>query len=117
MALEVELKAPCLGVEEKVKALGAVYVKSEFQEDTYYTHPCRDFRKTDEALRIRKTDGLFITYKGPKMRSDVKAREEIEYEVLLEAFRLLEVLGFRKAFTISKKRKTYSLDGLTVCCD
>jgi adenylate cyclase class 2 len=92
-------------------------VKSEIQEDTYFSHPSRDFRKSDEALRIRKTSGIALTYKGPKKTSDLKTREEIEFTVPEDAFVLLERLGFKNAFTIRKTRKTYKLDGLTVCCD
>jgi adenylate cyclase, class 2 len=117
MAQEVEVKAPCKNAEQKITALGAIYIKSETQEDTYYTHPSRDFRKTDEALRLRKTDQLFITYKGPKAKSDLKIREEIEFPVPDEMALLLERLGFKEAFTIRKNRKTYSLDDLTICCD
>jgi adenylate cyclase class 2 len=115
--IEVELKAPCVGAEGKVMALGAVFVKSESHEDTYFRHPSRDFRGTDEALRIRKTGKLVLTYKGPKRKSDLKVREEIEFTVPLESFTLLERLGFKKAFTIKKTRSTYELNGLTVCCD
>ncbi len=117
MALEVELKAPCAGAEEKVRALGAKFLKSEKQEDTYYAHPCRDFRGTDEALRLRRTGPLRITYKGPKRRGGLKSREEIEFRVPDEAAMLLERLGFEPAFTIRKERRTYALGGLTVCCD
>jgi adenylate cyclase, class 2 len=117
MAVEAELKAPCPGVEEKVKALGAHFVKSERQVDTYFAHPCRDFKKTDEALRLRRTDRLYMTYKGPKRKSDLKVREELEFPVGEEARDLLLRLGFTEAFTIRKMRRTYSLDGLTVCCD
>jgi adenylate cyclase class 2 len=117
MSFEVELKAPCPGAEAKVAALGAVHEKTQTQEDTYFTHPSRDFRQTDEALRIRKADGLVLTYKGPKQSSDVKSREEIEFPVPEDAFQLLARLGFKKAFTIRKTRRTYGLDGLTLCCD
>ena len=117
MKVEVELKAPCKGAEGRVRALGAVFLKSQRQEDVYFSHPCRDFRKTDEAMRVRMADGLFLTYKGPKKRSDAKVREEIEFEVPKDALELLERLGFREAFRILKTRKTFSLDGLTICCD
>jgi len=117
MSLEVELKAPCPQAEAKVKALGAEFLKSEIQEDTYYTHPCRDFKGTDEALRLRRTGQLYITYKGPKRPGGLKSREEIEFQVPEEAAALLERLGFRKAFTIRKSRRTYALGGLTICCD
>ncbi|MFH1055221.1 MAG: class IV adenylate cyclase [Candidatus Altiarchaeota archaeon] len=117
MRVEVELKAPCKGAESKVKALGGVFVKSEKQVDTYFTHPCRDFRRTDEALRIRRTDRLTITYKGPKRKSKMKMREEVEFPATEDAFKLLKRLGFKKAFTIRKRRRIYKLGRLTLCCD
>ncbi len=111
------MKAPCSGALEKVEALGAEHVKSEYHADTYFTHPCRDLKESDEALRLRRTDRLLITYKGPKQSSDLKVREEIEFPVPEDAFNLLQRLGFGEAFTIEKTRETYALDGLTVCCD
>jgi adenylate cyclase, class 2 len=117
MAFEVELKAPCPDAESKVRALGAIFVRSEEQDDVYFTHPCRDFKETDEALRLRRSGGLRLTYKGPKRRADLKEREEIEFEVPQDAFALLDRLGFKRAFQIRKTRRTYSLDGLTLCCD
>ena len=54
MALEVELKAPCgMNIEKKLVALGAKFVREETQDDVYLNHMLRDFKKTDEALRIR----------------------------------------------------------------
>ncbi len=118
MSLEVELKAPIKDGRKKAQSIGAKHVRDEINIDTYYTHPCRDFRKTDEALRLRqKEDMLYITYKGPKKDSDLKARKEIEFQVPEEVRELLESLGFKKSFTISKKRGIYTLDGLTICCD
>jgi adenylate cyclase, class 2 len=117
MAYEVEAKAPCPGANGKVKALGARFLKTQKQEDTYYRHPARDFKKTDEALRLRRADGLCVTYKGPKRKSDLKVREELEFPVPEEMARLLELLGFKEAFTVRKTRSTYSLEGLTICCD
>ena len=49
------------------------------QSDQYFAHPCRDFAKTDEALRIRVVgDKSFVTYKGPKLDKTTKTRHEIE---------------------------------------
>jgi len=96
MTVEVEIKAPCKDADAKVTALGAVFVKSETQEDTYFTHPCRDFRKTDEALRVRRTDRLVLAYKGPKRKSDLKVREEVEFEVPDDVSRSLSGLGSRR---------------------
>jgi adenylate cyclase class 2 len=117
MTLESELKAPCKNARAKVKSLGALYVGKQMQHDTYFRHPSRDFRKTDEALRIRKSKGYFLTYKGPKKSKDLKVRQEIEFPVPKDAFILLERLGFKRAFTITKTRETFKLMGLTICCD
>ena len=71
------------------------------QSDLYFQHPCRDFRQTHEALRLRKTDdGVRITYKGPIIDSRTKMRRELELPVGRDAgdfdqFReLLTILGF-----------------------
>jgi len=117
MNYEVELKAPCKDAREKVEQLGADYKTSEHQKDTYYRHPSRDYKKTDEALRIRKTGSHYLTYKGPKKEGDLKTREEIEFQVPDIIYALLERLGFEEAFTIEKLRHTYILNGLTICCD
>ncbi len=117
MTFEIELKARCPGCAKKAEELGAKFIKSERQEDTYYAHPCRDFKNTDEALRIRKTDFSSITYKGPKRKGDLKMREEIEFDVGEEAGILLERIGFKKSFTVTKKRQVYELDGVIICCD
>ena len=64
------------------------------QQDWYFSHPDRDFRATDEALRIRRTQvagndsasSTLITYKGPRLNSgtagrDFKTRREIELPI------------------------------------
>ena len=87
--IEVEVKAKIRSFDEMRKRLdeiNAVKVKTEHQEDRYFNSPVRDFAQTDEALRIRETKSddkhnLFITYKGPKIDSKSKTREEVEMEI------------------------------------
>ena len=87
--IEVEVKAKIDNFEdmrEKLNNLGAVKTKEEFQEDIYFNSPIVDFAKTDEALRIRTTKQnnekhIFITYKGAKIDSKSKTREEIEFGI------------------------------------
>lgn len=87
--IEVEVKAKIDNFEdmrEKLNNLGAVKTKEEFQEDIYFNSPIVDFAKTDEALRIRTTEQnnekhIFITYKGAKIDSKSKTREEIEFRI------------------------------------
>ncbi len=118
MNLEVEIKAPLKGAKDKVRQLGANHIKKVTQSDTYYLHPDRDFKATDEALRIRDENGILaITYKGPKRTKDLKARVEIEFVVPEDAKNLLEALGFEPVFTIHKIRDMYEYAGLSICCD
>lgn len=53
--LEVEIKTR-IDIEEikdKLSKLGAKFIREQHQLDTYFYHPCRDFKKNDEALRVR----------------------------------------------------------------
>lgn len=86
--------------------------------DTYYRHPCRDFEQTQEALRIRRTDGVAsITYKGqklPQADATMKARKELEWALGendvdgSQMDQLLLSLGFAHVTTVSKHRRSYS---------
>ncbi|HQU42072.1 MAG TPA: class IV adenylate cyclase, partial [Pirellulales bacterium] len=67
---------------ERVRGLGGAFGPRQQQVDTYYSHPARDFAATDEALRIRRVgEKASITYKGPKIDSSSKTRQEIEAEL------------------------------------
>ncbi len=108
-------------VEERLRVLGAVYEESVAEEDTYYQHPCRDFAKTDEALRIRRINGRYeLTYKGPKrVIAGSKAREEITIQLpsASQAPRLLEALGFRPVAVVYKHRAYYRLGDIVISLD
>jgi adenylate cyclase class 2 len=97
-----------------LQATGAEFVKEEEHCDTYLRHPCRDFRITDEALRIREIDGcLWLTYKGPRLEGTLKIRPEIEVELSassLESWqKIWAALGFQDVHQVSKKRQVYRL--------
>ncbi len=86
------------------------------QSDLYFQHPCRDFRQTHEALRLRRTDdGLRITYKGPIIDSRTKMRREIELPVgrdggdIAQFRELLTILGFEPVRGVEKTRAIYEL--------
>ena len=58
--IEVEAKAKIDNfntMRRKILKLNALKIKDEHQEDIYFNSPLKDFAKTDEALRIRKTSG------------------------------------------------------------
>ena len=113
-------------IRNRLKELGAVYLRREEHRDTYLRHPSRDFRATDEALRIREIDGEpFITYKGPKLAGPIKIRPEIELPLMpgtvSDWLKIWEHLGFVIALTVPKTREVYSWDycerGVTITLD
>jgi adenylate cyclase class 2 len=120
---EIEIKSPVadLGaIRRRLEALNAVHVGSVEQSDTYFAHPCRDFGRTDEALRIRSQGSKeALYYKGPKVDSETKTREEIAVPLTdAEAMRkVLRRLGFVPAAVVEKSRDIYRLDGVEVVLD
>lgn len=122
--MEVESKYRSPGndkVERALSKLGAELVGEEETDDVYFRHPDRDFGKTDEALRLRKKEGISeLTYKGPRMRMEhTKAREEItlKTEDPLTVQRIVERLGFDEFRTIHKKRKNFRYDKVWIAVD
>jgi adenylate cyclase class 2 len=98
------------------------------EADLYFNAPDRDFRLTDEALRIRCIGPAnYVTYKGPRRDTTTKTREEIELALppgeagANDFARLLERLGYRRVAEVRKHRAEFSLqrDGHTlhVCLD
>ncbi len=114
MQYEVELKFPAADlpdIRDRLSQLGATITGPRLETDLYFAHPARDFRKTDEALRIRsRAEQNFVTYKGPKIDATTKTRREIELPVqpgpeAAEAWvALLETLGFTLAGEVRKSR-------------
>jgi adenylate cyclase class 2 len=87
------------------------------QSDQYFAHPARDFVKTDEALRIRTSDGKsFVTYKGPKLDVVTKTRRELELPLDEQDAdgskfaELLAALGFRPVATVRKQRRKFRIN-------
>lgn len=120
---EIEIKAYCNdeeAVREKLAAAGAAFVRSDIESDIYFNHPSRDFRITDEALRIRTVkDKTVLTYKGPKISDFSKARVEKETDLGDgdEIKAILDFLGFRASGSVIKKRDYYLLNDMTICLD
>ena len=120
---EVEIKAyldDYILVENQLQQLGAVFEKTIPQSDTYFQHPIRNFAQTDEALRIRISDkNSYLTYKGAKVDSSTKTREELELAIpepdKLNA--ILKKIGFSPVMTVKKTRKKYILDEIKISID
>lgn len=123
MPLEIEVKARADDlerVEADLRRMGAQFVAEMHETDTYFNHPSRHFAETDEALRIRvSNDHFFLTYKGPKIDTQSKTREEIEVSLknVDDAIQLLMKLGFSPVADVRKVRRLYTLDEFTICLD
>lgn len=99
-------------LQRRLQDAGYVLVGTEEHEDIYFRHPVRDFRQTDEALRLRKlNDRLLITYKGQRLEAVVKTRPEIELSLRAEECgsweQLLQCLGFAEVERVRKQRSIF----------
>ncbi|MHA1987441.1 MAG: class IV adenylate cyclase [Promethearchaeota archaeon] len=123
-------------VEIKVRISDPEIIRKKFEEhhgsheiflvheDIYYNMPkgLRDFKKTDEALRLRTsirfdTDNkynpqdidYFMTYKGKKIDKLTKTREEIDIKIedIEKMKELLGLLGFQEVLTVKKERDLF----------
>ncbi len=117
--IEVKVSACHRPVRDALEHMGARFIGTEKQADTYYKAPHRDFSKTDEALRIRCVDGVSVmTYKGKKLDTVSKTREEFETPVEGDAASsILLALGFKRSGHVSKSRDIYSYNDLIICLD
>ena len=128
--IEVEIKVRISDPDEMRKVFeskGGIYEISLLHEDMYFNMPTglRDFKQTDEALRIRKSIGFdknlkdapkkikyAITYKGKKLDSETKTRKELEVNVedgeILK--NILKALKFQEIFTVKKERELYKIN-------
>ena len=123
--IEAKLKVDSLEqIVERLDALGAQY-KCEFtQRDTYFDADEDVLVKTDRGLRLRQektsdTEKIFLTYKGPKQKTQFKSRQEIEVQIsdFTNMAELLTVLGFRKRISFEKNRRLWLLDDCQICLD
>ena len=118
---EVEIKfrgADHKDLARRLADLGAAKGVAVEQEDLYLSHPARDFRATDEALRLRR-QGMEhrITYKGPKLGGPTKTREEIELpygdgavgDDAAKMALMLGHLGFKPVANVRKVRTSHRL--------
>ena len=117
--VEVEIKypAPSEGdFEARIRSFGATFVTERDESDRYFNAPDRDFRQTDEALRIREVGpAVKLTYKGPKRDLLTKTRTEIEVPLVGEEgaaqsmAQVLTSLGYRQVGSVRKTRRVYGL--------
>ncbi|MFB3766477.1 MAG: class IV adenylate cyclase [Methanotrichaceae archaeon] len=119
--IEVEIKARLReDTLQRIKALGAVPIGTEHHRDIYFNSPIRDFKASDEALRIRvKEEGARLTYKGPKLDSETKSRKELTVKIddSESMMQILLSLGFVISGEVIKSRTKYTLGDIIFAMD
>jgi adenylate cyclase, class 2 len=114
---EVEQKFVVSDVQSLLDRLGelnAHELDTEVHVDTYLAHPCRDFRATDEAFRLRQFNSeACVTYKGKRLPGNVKTRPEIELSIrhadIPQWLEMMQHLGFQPKPEVRKTRRIFSL--------
>ncbi|MDG6243964.1 MAG: class IV adenylate cyclase [Methanolobus sp.] len=119
LEIEVKARAHHQKVKELLKGMGADFIGVQHHRDTYFNAPHRDFANTDEALRIRAVNGRSVmTYKGKKLDTISKTREELETEVDGGTTRsILLALGFHESGVVRKTREIFRYDNIIICLD
>ena len=64
-------------VESKLVEIGAEFIEEQLQTDYHFDDANATFAGTDRCLRLRRqaaggSEKFFLTYKGPKEKSDFK---------------------------------------------
>lgn len=114
---EVEQKFIVTDAEQLLKRLSqlaAIEMPVERQIDTYLAHPCRDFKATDEAFRLRQFNAeACVTYKGRRLPGNVKTRPEIELSIrqteIPQWLEMMKHLGFQPKPQVRKTRRIFSV--------
>jgi adenylate cyclase class 2 len=122
--IEIEVKAKVENPKRIMCSLDVLrgrFLKKEHQKDTYFNSPFRNFKETGEILRVRKQipGNDVLTFKGPRLKSKVKAREEIEVNVENGStiIKLLEKLGYEPWITVEKEREIWRFNKFTLSLD
>jgi len=123
--IEAKLKVDSLDeVEAKLRELGADFVASQHQTDLQFDDSHGRMASTDQCLRLRRQivgdiTRYVLTYKGPKMQSDVKKRREIEVDVGGDRAiqDILAALGYEAKLTVEKTRVLWRFGGCEVALD
>ena len=123
--IEAKLKVESLAeVAERIRESGGKLHQKILQRDCYFDQTAEALLKSDRCLRLRRqsTDNgeeVILTYKGPKEKTRLKKREEINLIVgnFDSAEKIIETLGYEKALSFEKKREIWQVDDCEVCLD
>jgi len=127
MTLETEAKIKVEHLEpiaQRLGQLGAQCVAELVQNDVYFLDANQKMTRNRCGLRLRTETGKsetvsLLTFKGPPKKSRYKSRPEYETRIAdVEAMRhILEGLGYRESWTVTKTRSVWEWGGCEVCLD
>lgn len=127
MEREIEVKLLDIDIddfEEKIKKIGADFVKEEDQINITINSTAHKIYRKHGYLRIRvaKSDGVekkYFTFK--ENISDIKVRDNIEHTTEINSvedlINILKCLGYDKFHKGFKNRKKYNYKGLVIDID
>ena len=120
--IETEIKIPVQDLGElskRLRGLGAKRTARGFEDNVVFDDEAGSLAKNGRLLRLRKSEKITITFKKPVSRETFKVMEEHEIEVsdFEEALKILEGLGYRRAFRYQKNREVWKLKDLEVMLD
>jgi len=123
-ALEIEVKfflSDIDHIRRKIQGLSATHLGSVNETNIRYeTEDCGLFRKKS-LLRLRRADGVTLTYKSepPEKNNDFKIHRE--YEVTVDDFEMMKnilvSLGFHPEQIYEKHRESYRFGNAILCLD
>ncbi len=122
MSYEIEVKAkidnPRL-LRKKIKEVGGKFIEKHKEINHIFDSKHKKIYPK-LTLRIRKIGkNAILTFKGPKKKSKMKIREEIEIgtEDYKNLKKIFERLGFFQIFRYDKFREVYKVRGIEVTID
>jgi adenylate cyclase class 2 len=127
MTREIEAKIKVFALaptQTRLQALGAKFMHTVRQVDTYFMDTHKLLHKKDCGLRIRQqvvdnAASAMITFKGAREAGKYKSRPEYETGIdnVQMTEHIFEALGYYKRLTVEKQRTLWQLDGCEVCLD
>ncbi len=129
MSVEIEVKLRVEShdpVRQRLEGVSARFLRTVLETNSIYDRSDGMLRKRGCGLRMRsvtpegeKVSRATLTFKGPRIATALKSREELEIDVsdaeLLA--RMLEGIGFVQVLRYEKRRESWGLDGCRVELD
>ena len=98
-------------IEARLNELGATcFVPRSFEYNLRFDNPANSLQRQQRVLRLRKSDDIRLTYKGPGERIG-GALSRTEFEMVVSDFdtaqKILEALGYHVSASYEKYRAMY----------